>query len=72
MGAVVQKTKYEGIYKKQEGILLNMDNQALAAYKARKEKDRRAANTEKEISMLKDEMKEIKELLMKALSNANS
>jgi hypothetical protein len=68
----VQKTKYEGIYKKQEGILLNMDNQALAAYKARKEKDRKAAKTEEDLAMLKDEMREIKELLMKALSNGNS
>lgn len=68
----MQKTKYEGIYKKQEGILLNMDNQALAAYKARKEKDRKAAKTEEDLAMLKDEMREIKELLMKALSNGNS
>lgn len=68
----MQKTKYEGIYKKQEGILLNMDNQALASYKARKEKDRKAAKTEEDLAMLKDEMREIKELLMKALSNGNS
>jgi hypothetical protein len=68
MGVTVQKTKYEGIYKQQEGILLNTDNDALKAYKARKEKDRKAVSIEKDVEMLKTGMEEIKELLMKVLA----
>ena len=67
----MQKTKYEGIYKKQEGILLNMDNQALKAYKLNKEKARKVSTVEKDVEFLKSEMAEIKELLMKALTNGN-
>lgn len=69
---MVQKTKYEGVYKVREGILLNMDNESLKAYKAKKEKDRRQISTEKKVEMLENDIKEIKELLMKALKNGNS
>lgn len=64
----MQKTKYEGIYKQREGVLLNMDNEALKAYKAKKEKDRRSITTEKKVEMLENDIREIKEMLMKALS----
>lgn len=67
----MQKTKYEGIYKQREGVLLNMDNEALKAYKAKKEKDRRSATTEKKVEMLENDIREIKEMLKKALTNAN-
>ena len=69
---MVQKTKYEGVYKVREGVLLNMDNESLKAYKAKKEKDRRQISTEKKVEMLENDIKEIKELLMKALKNVNS
>lgn len=68
MGVIVQKTKYEGIYKQKEGVLLNMDNDALRAYKARKEKERKAVSVEKDIENLKTSIEEIKDLLMKVLT----
>lgn len=68
MGVIVQKTKYEGIYKQKEGVLLNMDNDALRAYKARKEKERKAVSMEKDIENLKTSIEEIKDLLMKVLT----
>lgn len=64
----MQKTKYEGIYKQREGVLLNMDGEALKAYKAKKEKDRRSISTEKKVEMLENDIREIKEMLMKALN----
>lgn len=64
----MQKTKYDGIYKQREGVLLNMDAEALKAYKAKKEKDRRSITTEKKVEMLENDIREIKEMLMKALS----
>lgn len=68
MGVIMQKTKYEGIYKQKEGVLLNMDNDALRAYKARKEKERKALSMEKDIENLKTSIEEIKDLLMKVLT----
>lgn len=64
----MQKTKYEGIYKQRDGVLINMDNEALKAYKAKKDKDRRSITTEKKVEMLENDIREIKEMLMKALS----
>lgn len=64
----MQKTKYEGIYKQRDGVLLNMDTEALKAYKAKKENDRRTISTEKKVEMLENDIREIKEMLMKALS----
>lgn len=63
----MQKTKYEGLYKVQEGILLNTDNEALKQYKARKQKERKLQEMQKDLDMLKEgfqELKEVKELLM--------
>jgi spore coat protein CotH len=68
MGVTVQKTKYEGIYKQKEGVLLNMDNEALKAYKARKERERKSISTEKRVEAIESDIREIKELLMKALT----
>ena len=48
-----------------------MDNQALKAYKLNKEKARKVSTVEKDVEFLKSEMAEIKELLMKALTNGN-
>lgn len=68
MGVIVEKTKYEGIYKQKEGVLLNMDNEALKAYKTRKERDRKSVSMEKDIESLKIGIQEIKEMLTKALT----
>lgn len=61
----MQKTKYEGIYKEREGILLNMDNEALKQYKLRKQKEKKVINMEKDVSELKDRFQRIEDLLMK-------
>jgi hypothetical protein len=58
---MAQKTEIPGIYKDGEGVLINKDNDALKAYKARKSRDRK-------LDDLELEMTEIKELLLKLLA----
>ena len=58
---MAQKTEIPGIYKDGEGVLINKDNDALKAYKARKSRDRK-------LDDLELEMKEIKDLLLKLLA----
>lgn len=57
------KTDVPGIYKEREGILINKDNEALQAYKTRKLQLQKLNSFEDEISSLKNDMAEIKELL---------
>lgn len=57
------KTDVPGIYKTSDGALINKDNTALAAYKARKEKEKRLDKLENDLSGLKNDMDEIKTLL---------
>jgi hypothetical protein len=64
------KTNVPGIYKVGEGVLINKDNDALIAYKYRKQKEQKIDCMEKEVLQLKDEirslstdMQEIKALL---------
>jgi hypothetical protein len=59
-----QKTNVPGIYKTDTGALINKDNEALKAYKARKAKEKKFNVLEEEITTLKQDMKEIKQLLM--------
>jgi peptidoglycan hydrolase CwlO-like protein len=68
----MQKTTYQGIYKAREGVLLNMDNEALEQYKKRKERQRKVYSLEKDVQSLKDDITQIKELLIKVLGNGNS
>jgi hypothetical protein len=68
----MQKTTYPGIVKLHEGLLLNVDNEGLQNYKARKEKARKSQQLEKDVETLKNDITEIKELLLKVLGNANS
>ena len=63
----MQKTKYDGIYKEREGVLLNLDNEALQQYKINKQKAKRLNQVEQDVSDLKAGMKRIEELLMRAL-----
>ena len=58
-----KKTQVPGIYKVAEGILINKDNDALKAYKARKEKERKVSSMIEDMDNLKKDMQEIKELL---------
>lgn len=57
------KTEIPGFYKVSEGVIINKDTAALASYKAKKEKNARLNNMEKEVSEMKNDLQEIKELL---------
>ena len=57
------KTDVPGIYRSPEGFLINKDNNALAAYKARKARDRELDTVKEEVSSIKEDLREIKELL---------
>jgi hypothetical protein len=57
------KTDIPGIYRSPEGFLINKDNKSLAAYKARKTRDRELDTVKEEVSSIKEDLREIKELL---------
>lgn len=61
------KTDVAGIYRSPEGYLINKDNNALAAYKAKKQRDKEIDKMKEEVSSLKDDINEIKEMLKKVL-----
>ena len=58
-----QKTDVPGIYKVSEGVLINKDNDALSAYKKQLQKARETSSLRQEVSDLKKDMEEIKNLL---------
>jgi hypothetical protein len=60
---IMQKTDIPGIYKDGKGVLINKDKDALAAYKLRKEKDRKLLTLEENLNNLKSDIQEIKDLL---------
>lgn len=64
----MDKTDVKGIYKESEGILLNKDNTALQQYKANRAQNSKLNNLEGEVSDLKSDISEIKELLKKVLN----
>lgn len=64
----MDKTDVKGIYKESEGILLNKDNTALQQYKANRAQNSKLNNLEREVSDLKSDISEIKELLKKVLN----
>jgi peptidoglycan hydrolase CwlO-like protein len=64
---MAKKTAIPGIYKVSEGILINKDNDALRAYKARKNKDRQIEQVQAEVSELKKDISDIKGLLFELL-----
>lgn len=57
------KTDLPGIYKTPEGFLINKDNNALAAYKAKRQREKELDVLKDDVSSLKDDLQEIKELL---------
>lgn len=61
------KTDVPGIYRSPEGFLINKDNNALAAYKAKRMRDQELYKMKDEVSSLKDDINEIKEMLKKVL-----
>lgn len=64
---MAKKTAIPGIYKVSEGILINKDNDALRAYKARKNKDRQIEQVQAEVAELKKDISDIKGLLFELL-----
>lgn len=58
-----QKTDLPGVYRTTEGFLINKDNASLAAYKVRRQKDKELDNLKDDVSTLKNDLQEIKELL---------
>lgn len=59
----MQKTEIPGLFKVGEGVLINKDKGALAAYKQRKQKEQKINCMEKQLHSLKEDMEEIKMLL---------
>lgn len=58
-----QQTEIPGVYKEREGVLINKDNDALAAYKLQLQKAKQADSLMQDVSELKRDMEEIKSLL---------
>ena len=57
------KTEVPGIYKVREGVLINTDNKALAAYKNKKRREQNIDKMQEDIHLLKNDLQEIKDLL---------
>lgn len=57
------KTEIPGIYKVRNGVLINTDNKALAAYKNKKKREQSIDEMQTDIQCLKSDLQEIKELL---------
>jgi CHASE3 domain sensor protein len=62
------KTDVQGIYRTEQGYLINKDNEALQNYKANKARMRKMNDVSSDVEQLKRDMSEIKELLIKALN----
>jgi len=58
-----QRTEIPGVYKEREGVLINKDNEGLMAYKIRMEKARETTVLREEVTELKKDIQEIKDLL---------
>lgn len=58
-----QKTEVPGVYKVEEGVLINKDNASLQAYKNRKNRERKMIQIEADLELLKTDIHEIKTLL---------
>lgn len=62
------KTDVQGIYRTEQGYLINKDNEALQNYRANKLRMKKMNSVAEDVEQLKTEMAEIKELLIKALN----
>ena len=58
-----EKTEVPGVFKEREGVLINKDNDALKAYKIQMQKSRELDSLRKDVTGLKEDMEEIKNLL---------
>lgn len=59
------RTERTGVYKVGKGLLINKDSDALKAYKTRKRKMNEVTELREELNSLKDDIREIKQLLLK-------
>lgn len=59
----MEKTEVPGICKVRDGVLINTDNTALAAYKRKKQKAVELNQMQEDMIQLKDDIAEIKALL---------
>ena len=57
------KTDIPGVYRTSEGFLINKDNDSLSAYKARRRRDKEMDVLREDVSLLKNDLQEIKDLL---------
>ena len=57
------KTEINGIYKSPEGFLINKDNDALRAYKLRKQSEKEKLSLREDVNTLKSQMAEILSIL---------
>ena len=57
------RTDVPGIYKTPEGFLINKDNNALAAYKAKRSRENELSKLKEDVSNMQNDLTEIKELL---------
>lgn len=62
------KTDVQGIYRTEKGYLINKDNEALQNYRANKMRMSKMNNVSERVEHLEQQVAEIKELLIKALS----
>lgn len=62
------KTDVQGIYRTENGYLINKDNEALQNYRANKIRMSKMNNVSERVEHLEQQMAEIKELLIKALN----
>ena len=64
----MKKTEVQGIYKERDGILINKDNEGLAAYKKQKLQANRLNKLEDALESTQKDLSEIKSLLQEVLS----
>lgn len=57
------KTEVPGIYKVREGVLINTDNKALAAYKNKKKREQNIDRMQEDMDAMKNDLQEIKDIL---------
>jgi len=62
------KTDVNGIYRTDQGYLINKDNESLQNYRTTKARMSQMKTVVNEVEQLKRDMAEIKELLIKALN----
>lgn len=62
---MLKETTISGIFRDDSGALINKNNDALLSYKMKKENSRRLQMMENQVTELKSDMNEIKNLLIK-------